>query len=241
MSPDLILLLLGSFAGGFASGLSGFAFALIASATFLHVLPPVESTALILMGSLVAQAITIWRLRQALNWPRLWPFLVGGVIGVPFGTWALQHVSVGRFRDVVGIFLIAYSSYSLTRGTPRVLAWGGRSADGVVGLAGGVLAGLAGLSGSLPTIWCNFRGWPRDEQRAVYQPFVVVAQGLALVALWAAGGITGGTMLLFAKLLPAMILGVVLGMALYRRIDEHMFRRVVLLLLMASGLMLVLW
>jgi len=108
-------------------------------------------------------------------------------------------------------------------------------------LAGGVLAGLAGLSGSLPTIWCGFRGWPRDEQRAVYQPFVVVAQGLALVALWTAGGITADTMLLFTKLLPAMILGVCLGMALYTRIDEQMFRRVVLLLLMGSGLILVLW
>lgn len=241
MSFDFILLLLGSFAGGFASGLSGFAFALIASATFLHVLPPVESTALILMGSLAAQAVTIWRLRQAMNWGRLRPFLIGGVIGVPFGTWALEHVSPGRFRDIVGAFLVVYSGYSLVRGIPKVLTWGGRWADGAVGLAGGVLAGLAGLSGSLPTIWCGFRGWPRDEQRAVYQPFVILAQGLSLIVLALAGGVSAGTMLLFAKLLPAMLAGVALGMALYARIDEHVFRRIVLLLLMTSGLMLVLW
>lgn len=241
MSFDFILLLLGSFAGGFASGLSGFAFALIASATFLHVLPPVESTALILMGSLAAQAATIWRLREAMNWVRLRSFLIGGVIGVPFGTWGLEHVSPGRFRDIVGAFLVAYSGYSLLRGIPKVLTWGGRWADGTVGLAGGMLAGLAGLSGSLPTIWCGFRGWPRDEQRAVYQPFVILAQGLSLIVLALAGGVGADTMLLFAKLLPAMLAGVGLGMALYARIDEHVFRRIVLLLLMASGLMLVLW
>lgn len=241
MSSDFLLLLLGSFAGGFASGLSGFAFALIASATFLHVLPPTDSTTLVLLGSIVAQFFTIWRLRYAVRLDRVAPFLIGGVLGVPFGTWALQHVSVARFRDIIGAFLIAYSGYSLWRGVPRVLDWGGRWADGTVGVAGGFLGGLAGLSGSLPTIWCGFRGWPRDEQRAVYQPFVVLVQGLGLAALWAAGGVTAATLWLFLKLLPAMLLGVWSGMALYARIDEQGFRRVVLLLLMASGLMLVLW
>ncbi|MBL8571844.1 MAG: sulfite exporter TauE/SafE family protein [Phreatobacter sp.] len=241
MSIDFVLLLLGSFAGGFASGLSGFAFALIASATFLHVLPPTDSTTLVLLGSIVAQFFTIWRLRHAMDARRLAPFLIGGIVGVPFGTWALQHVSVGRFRDAIGSFLIAYSSYSLWRGVPRVLAWGGRAADGAVGVAGGFLGGLAGLSGSLPTIWCGFRGWPRDEQRAVYQPFVVLVQLLGFAALALAGGVTVATLWLFLQLLPAMLLGVWTGMTLYQRIDEQGFRRVVLLLLMASGLMLVLW
>jgi len=44
LPEGLVLLLAGAFAGGFASGLAGFAFALVASSLWLHVLAPAEAT-----------------------------------------------------------------------------------------------------------------------------------------------------------------------------------------------------
>src|SRR6266487_3872163 len=38
-----------------------------------------------------------------------------------------------------------------------------------IGFAGGILGGLAGLSGVLPTLWASVRGWGKDERRGVFQ------------------------------------------------------------------------
>ena len=39
---------------------------------------------------------------------------------------------------------------------------GGKIADAMIGLGGGVMGGLAGLSGPFPTIWSGLRGWEKD-------------------------------------------------------------------------------
>jgi hypothetical protein len=229
-----------TFVAALASGLAGFAFALIASGIYLHLLQPAPAVALVLSGSLAAQAVTILRLRGAVVWPRLWPFLLGGVIGIPLGTALLGRLDPATFRAMIGVFLVVYSAFMLLIRHPPRVTFGGRAADGAVGLVGGVMGGLAGLSGALPTVWCGLRGWPKDEQRGVFQPFIVVMQALALVALVAATPVASGTWLVFLLCLPALLLGAFLGLALYKRVDDAGFRRIVLALLLASGLALLL-
>jgi uncharacterized protein len=41
-------------------------------------------------------------------------------------------------------------------------------ADGAVGVVNGVIGGATGLAGIAAVIWCNLRGWPPPEQRAVF-------------------------------------------------------------------------
>ena len=243
MTIDLQLaaLLLGTFAGGFAAGLAGFAYALVTSAVFLHAMEPRDAVAVMMIGSLLAQGVTIWRFRGSIDARRLWPFLLPGIAGVPVGTWLLGVVSPETVRNAVGMFLVAYAAYGLMAPRIRIPVAGGRVADGAVGFAGGVLGGLAALSGALPTIWAGLRGWSRDEQRAVYQPFIVVIQLWGLAALALSGGVGGVALGWVVIGLPAFALGVGLGMHAYARIDERRFRQVVLMLLLASGLALVLF
>lgn len=241
LDSSLALLLGGTFVAAFASGLAGFAYALVASAAFLHVMEPRDSTAMILVGSTIAQLFTIWRFRAAIDWRRVAPFLVAGLACVPAGTWLLERVDREMVRNTVGVFLVAYAIYGLATPRLRVGTLGGRAADAAIGGVGGVLGGLAGLSGAIPTIWCQLRGWTRDEQRAVYQPYILAMQVWSLIALAVSGNVTRHALVSFAWTLPVFLAGVLLGMALYARIDERGFRRVVLLLLLASGAALVLW
>lgn len=223
------------FVAGFASGLAGFAFALIASGVLFLFLPPLMAVPLILAASAAAQALTIPAMRRSMSWRRLWPFLVGGLIGVPLGTALLRITPVATFRLALGSFLIAYSLFMLTRRTAYVLPRVGRGADGAVGFVGGVLGGLAGLSGALPTIWCGLRGWTRDEQRAVYQPYVLAVQIAGLISVGASVHLSATVLRLLVESLPGMLLGVWLGLHLYRRVNDLWFRRIILGLLLVSG------
>ena len=75
-------------------------------------------------------------------------------------------------------------------GNAKPIVAGGRFADGVSGLIGGVMGGLAGLTGPAPTLWCTLRGWDKDTQRCIFQNFNLGMQGIALVTYWLNGTLT---------------------------------------------------
>jgi uncharacterized membrane protein YfcA len=103
----------------------------------------------------------------------------------------------------------------------------------------GVLGGLTGLAGILVTIWCGLRGWPKEVQRTIFQPVAVVVFLLSALWLGAKGTITAETVKLFVMGLPCVIVGTWLGLKLFGRVDEAMFRKIVLALLLISGVTLV--
>lgn len=221
--------------GAFASGLAGFAFGLVAFGLWLHVLSPHVAGPLVIVASLFAQCLSLLHVRRAFRFDLLWPFLVGGLLGTPIGVWLLAYADPLLVRRSMGVFLVAYAAFFLLRPPLKAMHHGGRVADGGVGFIGGVLGGLAGLSGALPTAWCALRGWNKDVSRAVYQPFNIAVQVAALSILLSAGLLTPQLGYYTLLCIPAMLLGVWLGVRLYLRIDEARFRQLILWLLLASG------
>lgn len=235
------MVLAGALAGGFVSGLTGFGTGLTALGLWLHVLEPTVAAVLVVVCSVVGQLQSLFRLRRAVQWSLAWPFLVGGLIGVPLGVVLLRHVDAPTLRNLLGAFLVAYTALLLVlRRMPVVARWGGRLADGVVGTGSGVLGGLAGLSGVMMTLWCGLRGWTPDHQRGVYQPFNLIVLSIALGLYVAQGQLDAQLLELSLLCLPATLLGGALGLRLYGRVNAEQFRRIVLGLLLASGLVLTL-
>jgi len=93
----------------------------------------------------------------ALDWHKLWPFVVGAAIGVPLGVTLLTWANPHSVRVGVGIFLVLYSLYAFFRSTLKPVTGGGAAADAGVGFLNGVLAGITGLAGILVTIWSGLR------------------------------------------------------------------------------------
>ena len=234
---DISLFLAATFAAALVAGLAGFAFGLVAAAVWLHILSPLQTATLIIAFGLVVQGYAVWRLRAALQWRRLLPFVVGAAIGVPLGVAILSHADPSRVRFGVGVLLVLYSVYGLARpALPSIAA--GPAADAGVGFLNGVLGAVTGLAGILVTIWCGLRGWSKDEQRAVFQPVGVAIFALSAAWLGARGAISADTLRLFVIGLPVLLAGSWLGLKLYGQLDDASFRKVVLGLLLVSGVAL---
>jgi len=234
---NLVLYLSATFAAALVTGIAGFAFGLIAAAVWLHILTPLQTATLIIGFGLVVQGVSVWKLRHALIWNRLWPFLIGGALGVPLGVAVLGWANPDYIRLAMGAILILYSLHGLARPTIKVTG-GGAVADASVGFLNGVLGGLTGLAGILTTIWCGMRGWPKDEQRAVFQPIGVAIFAMSAFWLGARGAISTDIIWLFVIGLPVVLAGTWFGLKLYGKLGEAGFRRVVLVLLLVSGLAL---
>jgi uncharacterized membrane protein YfcA len=237
---DLALFVAATFVAALVTGVAGFAFGLIAAAVWLHVLTPLQTTTLIAAFGLIVQGYSVWKLRRAIKLQRLLPLLIGSLVGVPIGVAILRWTPVAELKIAVGICLVLFSLYTLARPQLGKVTAGGQLADGGVGVLNGVLGGTTGFAGIVATIWCTLRGWPRDEQRAIFQPTgVAVFLGTALL-LGGTGMVTADTVRLFLIGLPALLVGTWAGLKLYGHLDEAGFRRVVLGLLLISGLALVL-
>jgi uncharacterized protein len=236
---ELPLFLVATFAGGLVAGLSGFAFGLVAASLWLYILTPLQSATLIVAFGLIVQGYSVWKLRHALDWRKLWPFVLGAAFGVPAGVALLTWSDPRSIRVAVGVFLVLYSLYAYFRPALKPVTTGGPAADTAVGFANGILAGLTGLAGILVTIWTGLRGWPKEVQRAVFQPVAVAIFLMSAFWLGARGIVTAETAKLFALGLPCLIAGTWLGLKLFGRIDEATFRKVVLALLFVSGAVLI--
>lgn len=238
--PELPIFLFATFAGALVAGLSGFAFGLIAASVWLYILTPVQTATLIVAFGLIVQGYSVWRLRHALDIKKLWPFVAGAAIGVPLGVTVLNWANPAQVREGVGVCLVLYSVYALLRPAsfPPVKI-GGAVADAGVGFLNGVLGGATGLAGIIVTIWCGLRGWPKDVQRAVFQPVAVAIFLMSALWIGATTAISVDTIKLFLIGLPALFAGTWLGLRLFGRLNEAAFRKIVLALLLVSGAMLI--
>jgi len=233
-----ILLLVGALAGGFASGLAGFGSALMALGIWLYVLPPSVAVPLVLICSVVAQSATLPSMWKSFDLTLVWPVLVGGLLGVPIGTMLVAHADPNVFKLTVGILLLVFPT-ALYFSAPMAFDFGGKVADGIVGFIGGILGGLAGLSGPPPILWASVRGWGKDERRGVFQTFNWAVLFVAL-CLQAAGGLVGREVIWLAVLaFPATVLGSWIGARLYGALSDRNFRDIVLGMLFLSGAILV--
>lgn len=234
----LAFFLAAAFFGGLTSGLSGFAMGLVVSGIWLHIITPGQNALLIVLCGLVTQGSGIWRVRHAIDWRAVWPFIVGGAVGVPAGTALLTMVDQSTLRLTMGVLLVIYSLYSLFRPALKPVH-GGVPADFGVGVANGLIGGLTGLGGIAVTIWCQLRAAPKDVQRAIFQPVMFSTFVMSAITLAVAGAYTVETMKLYALALPALVVGIWCGIRLYGKLDDAAFRRAILILLLASGLSLV--
>ena len=205
---------------------------------WLYILDPVQTATLIIAFGLIVQGYSVWKLRDALDWRKLWPFVIGAALGVPAGVTILTWANPAHVRAGVGAFLVLYSLYALFRPAIAPIKAGGAVADAGIGFLNGVLGGMTGLAGILVTLWCGLRGWPKDVQRTVFQPVAVAIFLMSALWMGARGAITADTIKLFLIGLPALLAGTWLGLQLFGRLNEAAFRRVVLALLLASGAVL---
>ncbi len=235
MPEHLLILVIGAALGGLVQGLSGSNFGMTATSVWAWFLAPQLVAPLSLMGSLTGQIMGALTLRRGFHWQRFAPFLLGGLLGIPLGVALLPRLDADLFKIVLGgLLVLTCPALLLANELPRIRG-GGRIADGLAGVGGGILGGLGGYTGVIPTLWTTLRGLPKDEQRAIIQNFNLGIQLVTLGAYLWQGLVTRALLPQLALLIPVVLFSSWLGTRLYMGLSEARFRQLVLLLLTASG------
>jgi uncharacterized protein len=217
------------------SSVAGFAFSAIAGSALAYLeVEPVRAVQMMVVCSIATQLYAVWNIRESIRWRSVLPMIGAGAVTIPLGVWLLLHADALLYAAGLGAFLTAYGCYIAFRressGTP-----GGGWHDAAAGALGGLTGGLAGIPGAPVTIWCSMRGWDKLTQRAVYQPYILAMQIVAIVCLRC----QTPEHLSIAhdlSLVPFALLGAIGGLAIFRLMSNRQFQVAVSVLLVISGL-----
>lgn len=238
MDSVIFIVVLGAIVAGFVQGLSGFAFGLTAMSFWVWVLDPKLAAALAVFGALTGQIIAAVTVRRGFSMSRLAPFLFGGLVGIPLGVAVLPALDIELFKAILGGFLVLWCPLMLAaKNMPRITG-GGKIADSLIGGIGGIMGGIGGFTGTVPTLWCTLRGFDKDEQRSIIQNFNLAALVVTMGIYIAKNIVTAEMVPMFAIVAPAMLVPTLLGGRIYVGISEVAFKKLVLSLLICSGVAL---
>jgi uncharacterized membrane protein YfcA len=233
MSSTLVIALVIAGMGGVVAGLTGFGFGLFTVPLLLLLYPPATVTA---MGSAAALAsgwivlLGTWRTVQVRTVGALIP---GATIGVFLGTVLLRALDPSIIKFTAGTVVLLFA-ISLLRGW-RIDAVHHPLAAPLAGLASGTLSTSAGMSGPPVVLLFTTRQYDMQQFRGSVTAYFYYVNAIALSLLIVRGIVGAEELHVVVRLLPAAILGRFAGKLLLRWVSQAHFRRITLVLLMATG------
>ncbi|HVU13981.1 MAG TPA: sulfite exporter TauE/SafE family protein [Phototrophicaceae bacterium] len=233
-----VLIALVVFFGVVVHSMLGFGVALITMSLLLRILSPTEAAAFVAMFTLPLQLVIIWRYHDALTLRPIWHLILSSVIGIPVGVALLSILSEQIILTALALFLIGYALYSLLNlNLPEIRhpGWGFG-----FGLLSGILSGAYNTGGPPLVIYGTARRWSPEQFKANLQALFTINGVLVLIAHIAAGHVDALVLENALIALPVIAVGAALGFWLSHRVNEALFRKAVLILLLLIGVRLLL-
>jgi uncharacterized membrane protein YfcA len=225
------------FVAAFVRSALGFGDAVIAMPLLAMVVGLKTATPLVaFMGPTISVMILArsWRGGDMKSAARL---VVASLLGIPLGIYGLARLPEEPLKIALGILILLYGVFGLARPGARIRnekAW----MPWLVGWTAGVLGGATNTNGPPVVAFGMLRGWPPERFRATLQAYFLPT-GLAILAGHGIAGMwTGQVFRFYLYSLPAIVIGVVLGGLVNRKLTQSVFSKLVYGFLVAMGAVL---
>ena len=160
--------------------------------------------------------------------------VVSSLIAAPLGTLALVYVVPAAIKAVVGVVIVLVSCAMLAG--RRFPVRSERVALVPIGMLSGFLNGSISMSGPPVALFMSNQNEDKEVFRANLTLYATILNVFTIATFMVGGVLTGKVLAYSAWLVPAMIVGVLLGGLLETRISQEVFKKIALWLILASGL-----
>jgi hypothetical protein len=230
---DLLFSILIVVAASTVIGTVGFGFSLVAAPVLLLYLEPQQTV--VVANSLIALLLIMVLLR---TWRNLelrasMGLVLGGMAATPIGVLALNSASPSTLRITIAIVIIFLGLFSLKN--IQLPFAQNRAAGPVFGFLTSLAVTTIAIGGPLGAIYAISQRWKPDMVRASLALFFLASDVVAF-PLYAATGLVGrDTLANIGVMIPGLIVGFVLARFLVHRINERIFRYVVVAVIVVAG------
>jgi len=233
MNLELVLGSFILFGAAMLQGLSGFGFSLLALPFLTLLLPPIIVVPLLVIFSLLVNSVNFISVMRFLDIKRIWFLLVGGLTGIPLGAYFLKHIdqkflTLGISAAVIFFCLILIIGYRKKIGNPLALF--------PVGIISGIFCAGISLSGPPVIIFLASRKVTKNYFRANLAFYFLILNIVTVFVYLNNRMVSPEIITRCLMYLPALVLGLILGNIFAWKISEILFRKIILSILLITGL-----
>ena len=224
---------------GFIKGVLGLGLPTVSMGLLAVAMPPGQAIAIMIVPAIVTN---IWQtfggpyLRDIMR--RLWPLMVGTVIGIWLNAGLLTGPYASYGTVTLGTLLVIYAILGLSKISFKVARRDEKWIGGIVGLVTGVVSAATGVQVIPSMPYLQAIGMEKDELVQALGVFFTVATVALAFNLTAAGLLTAATALPGAVAMAASFAGMFIGQAVRTRMQPDVFRRWFLIAMVFLGLYL---
>lgn len=222
-------------ASALLQGLSGFGFSILSLPLLAMFLSPKTIVPMLLIFSIIINITVIATCWRSFRIKNIWLLLVGGVLGLPLGTKLLLIIDDVLLRRAIGVFIVLFAGLLLS-GKRWKLKRENFSQIGI-GIVSGIFSGSVSMSGPPVILFLSNKGVDKNEFRASLSGYFFLLNLFTIPVYYFNGLFSGEVMKLSLQWLPGLIIGVAAGALAARRIRSENFNRLVLILLLLTGLL----
>lgn len=221
----------------FVRSLFGFGEALVAVPLLALAIPVEVAAPIVELASIVVAAIAVVQDWRHVNFRSAGWLIVSSLFGIPLGLLLLRSGHEAAIKAALGVILLGFCVYT-TLFRDRVelrddrLAW-------IFGFVAGILGGAYGMNGPPLVIFGSMRRWSPQRFRATLQGYFLPSSLLGICGFGLAGFWTPSVNRLFLWSFPSLLVGVLAGRWVSRRMEERRFRRYLILGLAGIGVVLI--
>jgi uncharacterized protein len=220
---------------GLVFGLTGFGFALVTAPLLILVLAPKVVVPIVTLLSNVGHVILLVETYRWIRIKRVWLLMLGGIIGAQVGTYLLLVISPSTLKVLIGSVTLV-SAVAMLLGVRRPIK-NEHVAALPVGFVSGILGGSTSMSGPPVVLFYANQGVDKAVFRANLNLYFTILTLATLPSQIVAGLMTDTVVSYALLMLPVLILGTIAGIRLAHRVNEDNFRRLTLMVVIASAVL----
>ncbi len=215
----------------------GFGDALIAMPLLALVIELKIATPLMALIAFFIAITILIRNWKKVEYKSIWPLIISSVLGIPVGIWYLDDINENVIKLILGIIVLLFAIYSLTK--PQTVKLKNEKFAWIFGFIAGVLGGAYNTNGPPIVIYSALKRWKPQNFRATLQGYFFMT-GIFIVCSHAlVGNFTQEVLLVFIYCLPIVLIAILLGKQLNKRIAIQRFHKYIYGMLAILGFMLI--
>jgi len=234
---DVYTIVISLFFAFLTFGLTGFGSGLIGMALLTPVLGLATAAPMFALISIGAECLMFLRYRQHIQLQSVWRLALASLIAIPVGIAIIPHLNEHLVLIILGVVVTGYGLYSLFM--PHLPELVRKQWAFVFGFISGLLTGAYNSGGPPLVIYGNLSKWQPQEFKSNIPGMFILNSVVVITSHFLAGHYTQSVLEHVVIGLPAMLIGLVVGWSLDKRINPETFRKMVLFLLVVIGVRLI--
>lgn len=222
----------------FIKGLCGFANTLVFSTILSFGVDNINISPVELLLGYPTNLILCWKERKSVDWSVCLPLTALVLLGNIPGIFLLKNVDTQSVKLFFGVVIVCIGIEMFFRERNPKQQTGNKGVLALIGLLSGLLCGLYGIGALLAAYVSRVT---RDTQafKANICFVFIIENSFRIIVYSLTGILTFQALQSAVLLLPFMVIGLLVGMKSCNHLDEALVKRLVILLLVFSGIMLV--